>query len=122
MVPGDRYSRMSLVLQSFPTPITFARVVTRDVSKRFYYSNRSVLVSRVIWKDILERGVLKYVSPLRRILAKKSQRIRRESNVVTTLYVNGVASTRKKKRFCLKISCFKSARPSRPLLRSANVL
>lgn len=126
MVPRDRYSRMSLILQSFPSPIIFARVVTRNVSKRFYYSDRSALVSGVIWRDILERGALEYVSPLRRILAKKSQRIRREGNVVTTLYVNSVASARKKKkkkkRFCLKISCFKNACPSRPLFRPANIL
>lgn len=57
MVPRDRYSRVNLVLQSFPTPITFAMAVTRDVSKRFYYLDRpslSALVSRVIWKDISE--------------------------------------------------------------------
>lgn len=72
MVSRDGYSRVSLVLQSFPTPITFARIVTRDISKHFYYSDRSTPVSRVIWRDILERGVLEYVSPLLR--ATKSWR------------------------------------------------
>lgn len=59
MVLRDRYSRASLVLQSFPTPITFSRAVTRDVSKRFYYSERHS-VSWVVW-GIFRSVVLKYV-------------------------------------------------------------
>lgn len=78
---------MSLVLQSFPTPITFAWAVTRDVSKRFYYSDRSALVSRVIWRDISDVIFTRHV---------------------TRLYVNDVASAREK---TVSFEDFQSARP-----------
>lgn len=89
MVPRDRYSRVSLVLQSFPTPITFAWAVTRDVSKRFYYSDRSALVSRVIWRDISDVIFTRHV---------------------TRLYVNDVASAREK-TVSFEDFAFQSARP-----------
>lgn len=67
------------------------------------------------------RSSPEYVSLLRRVLATKPQRIRRERDTVTRLHVNGVAFAREK-TVSFKDFALQSARPSRPLLRSANAL
>lgn len=136
MVPRDRYSRVSLVLQSFPeTPITFARAVTRDVSKRFYYLDRFASpfwslesFEGIFWRYIF-RGTPKYVFSASScsIYSLQSRNVMsRERNVTFTtihdeiIYQWDGVSLLARKRFRLKISRLRTrVRSSRFSLRPA---
>lgn len=99
-------SRVCRVLQSFPSPVTFSRTVTRDVSKRFYYSERRRSVSRVIWRIFRSRfsSSICLSSAARRI---ESTRTRRGSKGNRRRW----HLLREKRRLRLKIRA-QSARPS----------
>lgn len=120
----DGYSRVSLVLQSFPTSITFSRAVTQDTSKCFYYSKRHS-VSRVIRGKIFWSGLsrARYVRLACEVgVYIRYERTRHRDSSSSSTYVGDVRFRERNIGVRLKIPVFKACAPAQSTLRPATVL